>query len=387
MSEIKRVLKIKLPRGQSAFLWGPRKTGKTTFLHYAFPDSLRFDFLDTDLFLSVAKRPAVLREMILASSSTSLSKPIILDEVQKVPLVLDEVHRLIEDHKLSFILCGSSARKLKRGHANLLGGRAWRYELHPLTSTELGDIDLLRALNQGLVPAHYLQTAEQSKRARNAYVQDYLKEEVIAEGLVRNIPSFARFFDALAFTHGEMVNYANVARDSGVDAKTAKEYFHILTDTLVGTLLEPFTRHRCRQIILKTPKFYFFDNGIANTIMGKTISSVRDPSFGRAFEHFILMELRAYRSYCGKEFSINYWRTKTGLEVDFILDNGNVAIEVKSGREVRGTDIQGLKAFVDEHSPKKAFVVTTERTARSLNPIKIVPWQSFLRDLWAGKIV
>ena len=234
MKNIKRILKIKLPKNQSAFLWGARKTGKTTYLKENFPDSIVYDFLKTDLFFEISKNPSLLRERLLAKEAPLLKEPIILDEVQKVPQVLDEVHWLIENKDLRFVLCGSSARKLKRGHANLLGGRAWRYELFPLTSHEIGDIDLLRALNHGLIPLHYLQQREDCKKSLEAYVQDYLREEVFAEGLTRNIPAFSRFFDAFGYSHGEITNYANIARDCGIDAKTVKEYYQILIDTLLA---------------------------------------------------------------------------------------------------------------------------------------------------------
>ena len=247
MQKIPRMLKIKLPKRQSAFLWGPRKTGKTTYLRAAFPDSLSYDMLQTDLFLEFTKRPFLLREQILAADSRRMKEPIIIDEVQKVPQLLDEIHWLIENKNFRFILCGSSARKLKRGKVNLLGGRAWRYEMHPLVSAEVGEINLLRSLNQGMIPIHYLQ--EEYRKSLQAYLRDYLKEEVFDEGLARNIPAFSRFFDAMGFSHGELTNYANIARDCGVDAKTVKEYYQILVDTLLGTMIEPFRKRQERQVI------------------------------------------------------------------------------------------------------------------------------------------
>ena len=242
MQTIPRSLDIKLPNGQSAFLWGPRKTGKTTFLRAAFPDSIVYDLLQTDLFLEFTKRPFLLREQLLAADPRRLREPIILDEVQKVPHILEEVQWLIENKGFRFIMCGSSARKLKRGKANLLGGRAWRYEMHPLISTEVNDLNLLKALNRGMVPAHYLQ--EEYRKSLRAYVRDYLKEEVFDEGLTRNIPAFSRFFDAMGYSHGELTNYANIARDCGIDAKTVKENYQILIDTLVGTMILPMSCSR-----------------------------------------------------------------------------------------------------------------------------------------------
>jgi uncharacterized protein len=238
MRAILRKLAIDLPPGQSAFLWGPRKTGKSTYLKTAFPRSIVYDFLKTDLMLELAARPHRLREQLLARPERDLAEPVILDEVQKVPRILDEVHWLIENKALRFILCGSSARKLKKSHANLLGGRAWRYEMFPLTTAETGAVDLLRVLNNGLIPAHFLQT--DAGRSLKGYVQDYLTEEIIGEAVTRNLPAFTRFFDSAAYSHGQLVNYANIARECGVDSKTVKEYYQILVDTLVGTLLQPY---------------------------------------------------------------------------------------------------------------------------------------------------
>ena len=258
-----------LPPGQSAFLWGPRKTGKTTYLKDRFPQSLVFDFLKTDLFMEFSKRPALLREQLLAKDEKILKHPIILDEVQKIPQILDEVHWLIENKGLNFILCGSSARKLKRGGANLLGGRAWRFEMFPLVTPEIENVDLLRALNHGLLPQHYLQ--ENYKKSLKAYLQDYLKEEVFSEGLTRNIPAFSRFFDAMGYSHDEITNYANIARDCGVDSKTVKEYYQILADTLLGTMVPPFKKRQSRHVIAKAAKFYLFDVGIAGALTNRNL--------------------------------------------------------------------------------------------------------------------
>ena len=258
--------------------------------------------------------------------------PVVIDEVQKVPAVLDEVHRLIEDAGRSFVLCGSSARKLKRGRANLLGGRAWRFELHPLSWPEIPEFDLLRALNRGLVPQHH--DSANHRRALAGYVDDYLKEEVFDEGLTRNIAAFSRFFDALSFCHGELLNFSSIARDCGIDSKTVREYFQILVDTLLGVFVEPFSRRRSRIVITRAPKFYLFDVGVAGHLAGRCIERAAGPDFGRALEHFVLMELLAYRSYHERDFPVRFWRTKSGLECDFVLGrDGAIAIEVKGRRE------------------------------------------------------
>ena len=384
MDNIKRILNIDLPPEQSAFLWGPRKTGKSAYLKTRFPGSLVYDFLQTDLFLEFSKKPALLRERLLAKDD-ALKHPVILDEVQKIPQILDEVHWLIENKGLSFILCGSSARKLKRGKANLLGGRAWRYEMFPFVTFELENWELLRVLNRGMIPDHYLK--KNYKKSLKAYTQDYLKEEVFDEGLTRNIPAFSRFFDAMAYSHGELTNYSDIARDCGVDSKTAKEYYQILVDTLLGAMVEPFKRRQHRQVISKAAKFYLFDVGVAGAVTKRHIEEEKGESFGKAFEHFILMEIVAYNSYNEIDYEINFWRTKSGLEVDFVLGGGEVAIEVKGSNRIEKRDLQPLNAFIEEYLPRKALVVCNEREERIHGRIHIMPYRNFLRDLWEGKII
>ena len=385
MVHIKRILNIDLPEAQSAFLWGARKTGKTTYLRKKFPYSIVYDFLQTDLFLEFSKRPSLLREQLLSRGDEALCCPIILDEVQKVPQVLDEVHWLIENTGMRFILCGSSARKLKRGRANLLGGRAWRYEMLPLVSAELGEIDLLRVLNRGLIPAHYL--SENFKKSLQGYLNDYLKEEVFDEGLTRNVPAFSRFFEAMGYSHGDLTNYANIARECGVEAKTVKEYYQILSDTLVGRMVCPFAKRRGREVIGRSSKFYLFDVGVAGALTKRHLEEERGEYFGRALEHFIFMEIAAYRSYADLDYDIHFWRTKSGLEVDFVLGEGEVAVEVKGSANISGKQLRPLKAFIEEHSPRDALVVCRERQERRLGPIRIVPWRYFLSELWGGKLV
>lgn len=385
MEIFQRILAIDLPQRQSTFLWGPRKTGKSTYLTTTFPNSLVFDFLKTDLFLDFAKRPALLREQLLAKDKDVLKNPIILDEVQKVPQVLDEVHWLIENMGLRFILCGSSARKLKRGKANLLGGRAWRFEMFPFVTPELSEVNLLKVLNRGLIPVHYLQ--DSYKKSLQAYVQDYLKEEVFDEGLTRNIPAFSRFFDAMAFSHGQLTNFSNIARECGVDSKTVREYYLILKDTLLGNFIEPFKRRQNRQVISKASKFYLFDVGVAGSLTKRHIAQERGESFGSAFEHFILMELMAYNSYNEINYEINFWRTKSGLEVDFVLGGGEVAIEVKSASRIDNKDLRSLNTFNELYAPRKALIVSNEKAERIVDKVTVVPWRIFLKDLWEGKII
>jgi predicted AAA+ superfamily ATPase len=257
--------------------------------------------------------------------------------------------------------------------------------MFPLVSPELGEVDLLRALNHGLIPVHHLRN--DYHKSLRAYVTDYLKEEVFDEGLTRNIPAFSRFFDAMGYSHGELTNYSNIARDCGVDSKTVKEYYQILVDTLLGHFVTPFKKRQSRQVIGRAPKFYLFDVGVAGAIVHRRIPEPRGESFGRAMEHFIFMELVAHRSHSELDYDINFWRTKTGLEVDFVLAGGEVAIEVKGTSRVDTRDLTALSAFVEEFSPKHAIVVCTESKERVIGSIRVMPWKAFLEKLWKGSYI
>ena len=381
-----RLLGLDLPARQSAFLWGPRKTGKSTFLKERFPQSARFDLLDTRRFLTFTREPWLFAEQVLALDTAHRQQPILVDEVQRVPALLDEIHRMIEGDGLSFVLCGSSARKLKRGGANLLGGRAWRFALHPLAWPEVPDFDLLRALDRGLVPEHY--DSPRHRRALAGYVDDYLKEEVFDEGLTRNVAAFARFFDALGFCHGQVLNFSNVARDCGVHAQTVREYFQILVDTLLGVFVEPFSRRRSRAVLVRAPKFYLFDVGVAGHLCGRRVDRAAGPAFGQALEHLVLMELIAYRSYRELDAPVRYWRTKSGLEVDFVVGrDADAAIEVKASQRVRPADLVGIRAFSEEHRPRRAIVVSTDPAPRRSGDVDVLPWNVFLERLWGNEIV
>lgn len=392
MKEIERYLKLKVPRGQSVFLWGARNSGKSTYLHRHFPDSVYYDLLQTDVYLRFLKEPFRLREEVLQLSSEALKKPIVIDEIQKVPLLLNEVHWLIENHKpCYFILCGSSARKLKAAGTHLLAGRAWKVHFYPLVYPEIDNFNLLRALTHGFLPVSYF--SNQPRRFLKSYIQDYLVEEIQKESLVRNLAGFSRFLDAMALTHGEMTNFVNISRDCGVDAKTVKEYYDILVDTLVGYRLDPFHKLRKRDVITSTPKFYLFDVGVAGFLQGRTLNALKGKEAGAAFEHWLLTELIAYRGLNDLDFSISYWRTKSDLEVDFILDDGKVAIEAKISNHVDRVDLRGLEAFIEEHQPKQAYCVSLTPKARKIalsNSSAYVidlPWQDFIQKLWNKEII
>lgn len=381
-----RILKLDLPKGQSAFIWGARGTGKSTFLKQQYPDAIYYDLLSTDDLTRFRLRPGLLRSELESLTEEELKQPVIIDEVQKIPELLDEVHWLIENKKINFILCGSSARKLKRGAANLLGGRAWKFTFYPLVYKEVNDFDLLKVLNQGLVPIHY--TTTNIKRSFISYVDLYLKEEIQEEGLVRNLSGFARFLDLVGFSNTELLNYKKIATDCHIDAKTVKEYYQILLDTLLGYYVTPFNKQVKRQLISSTPKFYLFDVGIGTYLAKKQILALKGMDAGKAFEHYIFMELNAYIGLKEIDCKIQYWRSKTGLEVDFVLGDGKIAIEVKISENPSNRDFKGLNAFCDDYAPKKAIVVCLAPRKRLINNnILVLPWQIFLDDLWSGKIL
>ena len=388
MAYYKRYLHINLPERQSAFLWGARKTGKSSFLKKSFPEAIYYDLLKADLFLSLSNAPNILREE-LENTASNTSDLVIIDEVQKIPALLDEIHWLIENTSLRFILCGSSAKKLKRYGVNMLGGRAWKYHFFPLAYPELPEFDLLKIFQRGTIPAHYDSPAP--NKALKAYWEDYIALEIQAEGLVRNLSAFIRFADAIRFSHAEMLNYSNIASEAHIDSKTVSAYFSILVDTLMGYLIYPFKKHVGRQIISETPKFYLFDVGVANYLQRNHFTELKGQQAGKALEHYILLELIAYKELNEKDFEINYWRTKTGLEVDFILGSGEIALEVKLEQQPDKSDLRGLTAFCEEHNPKSAYLICMVPRARRVKrdglTIDILPVKTFLEQLWQGKII
>lgn len=364
------------------FLWGARQTGKTTLLRDRYPDALFYDLLDTSLNAELAVRPRLLREQVLASDR----EIVIIDEIQKVPALLEEVHWLLESSSKRFVLCGSSARKLRRGNHDLLGGRAVDYHLFPLTTDEIGDVDLPRLLQHGALPVHYL--VDQPGPLLKAYLNNYIKEEIIDESATRNIPAFSRFMQVAGLCHGQQLNYANFARESGVSAATARNYFQILEDTLLGFTLEPWRRRRKRRLV-ETAKFYLFDVGVANQLHpeGPLVTEGSD-RFGRAFEHFLLNEVRAFLAYRQVDRPLAFWRTSSGFEVDLIVGDLELAIECKSTREIRGGDLRGLRALAEEETVRRRMVVSrVPRPRRTEDGIEIVPWREFCSALWAGQLL
>ncbi|WP_300977203.1 AAA family ATPase [Flavobacterium sp.] len=366
---------------ESLFLWGARQTGKSTLLKNLFPDALWFDLLQSDVFERFHKSPVQFRETILATASGTV---VVVDEIQKIPALLDEIHWLMVNHSVRFVLSGSSPRKIIRSGVNLLGGRALRYELYPLIYVEIPNFDLLRGLNNGLLPRHYL--SEHPKKMLSAYIGNYLRDEIIAEAKIRNIGAFTKFLEAAAFSNGEMVNYTNIASDCGVSAITIKEYFQILEDTLIGRFVPSFQKKPKRRVIL-APKFYYFDIGIANYLLKRGTIEMGSEAFGSAFEHFIYHELYAHSNYSEGNYTISYWRTTSQIEVDFILGDHEVAIEVNGTDNVQLRHLKGLKSFSEEYEVKKLLVVSNDPFERVVGNVTVLPWRIFLQRLWEGDII
>jgi uncharacterized protein len=372
---IKRLLELNLPAGKSAFLWGPRKVGKTYWVTHHLKKAKIIDLLKTDVFSEYASNPSLLRERL-----TGADELVVIDEIQKIPSLLDEIHWLIENKKQSFLLTGSSARKLKRGAANLLGGRAWRRTMTPLSFFETSGFDLEKIMISGLLPPHFL--SDNPIEELRAYVADYLKEEIAAEALTQNIPSFNEFLRIAAITSSELINYTNIARETGISQKVVRTYFNILEDTYLGFRIPPWKKSQNRRLIT-AEKFYLFDVGVAN-YLSRREPRIGSSEFGKSFEHYILMELRAYQAYRNQEIPIAYWRTSTGREVDFILGNKELAIEVKGSSRVHEGNLGSLKALLEDGPVKKCIVVCLEKEPRQIHPsIEILPWKMFIEKLWS----
>ncbi len=372
-----RLFELNLPPGRSAFLWGPRKVGKTYWITHHLAGAEIIDLLKTDVFAEYISRPALLRERYQNHRGL-----VVIDEVQKAPALLDEVHWLIENTTLSFLLTGSSARKLRRGHANLLGGRAWRRTLTPLSYMEVTGFNLERVMFSGLLPPHYL-SPDPIEELRS-YVADYLKEEVVAEALTQNIPAFSEFMRVAAITSSELINYVNIARETGVSHKVIRTYFDILEDTYLGFRIPPWKKSKNRRLIT-TEKFYLFDVGVAN-YLARRQPKIGSREFGKAFEHYILMELKAYQAYRNPDWPITFWRTSTGREVDFLLGDKELAIEIKGSSRVHEGDIGGLQALLEDGPVKKCCIVCLEKQPRRLEKnIEVIPWPQFIERLWAGE--
>lgn len=381
MKYYQRILNLKSDaKKKSLFLFSPRQTGKTTLLKQTFPQAPFYNLLLADVFFRLSQRPQLIREELEAAPQKA-KQPIIIDEIQKLPILLDEVHYLIEEKGCRFILTGSSARKLKTSSANLLGGRAWMRHLYPLTTKELGQYDLNRILNFGALPSIYNSPDPYEDLA--AYAGLYLKEEVQAEGLVRHIEGFSRFLRTAALVNTELLNFENVASDAQVPSRTVREYFLILQDTLIGFLLEPYKKTKNRKAV-STAKFYFFDVGVCNFLAERTNIKPKTELFGKVLEHFIFTEIRAYLDYSKDHRPLNFWRSTGGYEVDFVIGD-DVAIEVKASSLVTEKHLKGLHALNEDVKFKKNIVVSLDAKPRRVSGIEILPVSEFLDRLWSHK--
>jgi len=365
------------------FLWGPRQSGKTTLLKTRFPDAYRIDLLRSDEQIRYLQRPSLLRDETRALPA---GKKIVIDEIQKAPALLDEVQYLIQEDQREFVLCGSSARKIRRSHANLLGGRAMKRELLGLSARELGrDFSLRRMLRQGPLPPHYL--SDTPELLISAYVDLYLKEEILQEGLIRNLPVFSAFLRAAAIGDTEVTNFSNIARECGVASTTVRGYYEILEDTLIGTFVPAYTRRPKRRTI-HAPKFYFRDVGVVNHLVHRVGVEEGSETFGKAFENWLFHEISVYLRTLPVMMEIAYWRLSSGIEVDFVLGDAACAIEVKATRNVHERDLRHLREFQREHpEARNLMVVCLEEKLRiTEDGIRIFPWNQFIDSLWKGDV-
>ena len=378
-----RRLRLPPPGTETFFLWGPRQTGKTTLLQAAYPDALWIDLLKADEYRRYVQNPELLRGELATRPTV---RQVVIDEVQKVPQLLDEAHWLHERRGIRLALCGSSARKVKRGQANLLGGRAVRYELLGLTAREIGrEFDLDRMLNHGSLPRIYL--SDEPRRLLNSYVADYLKEEVAAEGLVRTLPVFSGFLNIAALSDAEIVNFSTIARECGVSSHTVKGYFGILEDTLLGRWLPAYTRRPKRRVI-GAPKFYFADAGVVNHLARRGELHRGSELYGKAFENWVFHELCAHNAYTETFATLSHWRLASGIEVDFVINDMQLAIEVKATAKITADHLKGLRSLAQDHPRiKQRVVVCLEaKSRRTEDGILILPAGDFTERLAAGSL-
>lgn len=382
MSILARTLNLAaLLQKKSFYLFGPRSTGKSFLIRQQLePATPVINLLRSDLYLRLSANPSELESIITAYPQHEI---VVIDEIQRIPMLLHEVHRLIEEQHIKFLLTGSSARKLHQQGVNLLAGRAWQAELFPLTSHEIPDFNLDRYLRYGGLPPVYL--SHDPIEELHAYVNTYLKEEIQAESLVRKIPAFSRFLQTSALTSGTMLNFASIASDTGTPLTTVRDYYQILTDTFLGFMLPPWQKTIKRKAIT-TAKFYYFDLGVKNTLAGISELDKKSNLYGHAFEHFIALELRAYLSYRRCHQSLSYWRSKHGYEVDFIVGD-TIAIEVKTCDKIHDKHLTGLQKLQEEGICSRYLCISFDKVHRKIGNIEAIYWQDFLCELWEDRLV
>lgn len=376
-----RIFDIENRLDEAMFLFGGRQVGKSTLLKERFPKAVYIDLLNSELRNRFRQSPVLFREELARLSPGTL---VIVDEIQKVPDLLDEVHWLMVNKGLWFILSGSSARKLKKKGANNLGGRAIPETLFPLVSAEIPDFDLERAVQNGMIPRHYM--VANARNRIKSYIELYVKEEILEEAVVQKVDDFVRFLEVAAISDGEMLNYENVASDCGVSANTVKSYYKILCETLLGFEV-PAYRKVVKRKLTKASRFYFFDVGITNYLTGRYHLAPKTPEYGHAFEHLILQEIVAYLGYKDCEEKLTYWHTYDNIEVDAIIGDARVAIEIKSTEMVQTVHKKGLAEFAKEHPNARQILVSRDRISRRSGDVDLYYATDFLQALWKGEII
>ena len=377
---ISRIYSLNQDFEGSAFLFGARQTGKSTFLEECFAGCTYVDLLDPKTKRRYRLHPELLEQIAADKQENEI---VIIDEISEVPELLNVVHHLIQKKHLRFILCASSARKLKRKGYNTLGGRACPYYFYPFHSNELPNFDLDKALLHGMLPPHYL--SKNPRKLLEGYIDIYLKEEIKEEALVRNMEVFQRFLEVAALTSSEIVNYTNIASDCGVSAKTIKEYFSILEETLIGYSIPAYTDVKKRKVI-QAPKFYLFDVGIYNHLMGRQSLQEGTPEYGHAFEHFVIQEVMAYMRISDNDKKISYWHTYKGKEVDLVIGNAEIGIEIKSTDEIQKKHIANFKEYHEEFPDSRCIVVSRDIFNRRIDNVECLYIHDFLHQLWTGEL-
>ena len=362
---------------KSVFLFGPRQSGKSSLVDHEFGDAHVFDLLSSDTLIRLSSDPGYIEK------TCTDGRIVVIDEIQKLPMLLDEVHRLIEKRGLRFLLTGSSARKLRQKGVNLLGGRARVRRLHPFSASELGDLfDLDRAVNFGLLPPVVF--SEEPEEELADYIDEYLRQEIIAEGATRNLPAFSRFLEVAALSNGEQIDYASISRDAQVPRSTVQEYFRILKETLLADEV-PVWKCGAKRKTVETSKFYLFDSGVARRLSRRKETIAGTPEYGHLFETWVHHEIRCYLDVRTRDGEIAYWRTPAGTEVDFIV--GDAAIEAKSAACINKHDMKGLKALAEEGAFRRRVIVCREPRPMTVDGIDILPAAEFIRRLWNDEIV
>ena len=372
-----RMLKLPLEEKSSIFLFGPRGTGKTSWLKASLPDALYLDLLDFSTFNSLSANPSRLENLI----PKNYENWVILDEVQRVPELLNEVHRLIESKKIRFLLTGSSARSLRRKGVNLLAGRALTYHMHPLIIQECEkDFDLNHVLTYGLLPS--VMGHSDPKKYLESYVQTYLREEVVQEGLTRNIGAFSRFLETASFSQGSILNFSEIARELSLNRLVVADYFDILDDLLLAKRIDVFT-NRAKRKMVAHQKFYFFDTGVYRVLRPMGPLDTKEEADGSALETLFLQSLTAINDYFGLNYKIYFWRTSSGAEVDFVVygPSGLHAFEIKRSAHVHNKDLRGLKTFQEDYPEAKLHLIYLGKSREYYGDIDVIPFEEALKSL------